>query len=313
MSHFQNILFIADNAKGEKAALTKILQLAARYKARVTVMAVMEKYPESFHTMESNAALLRMYDAILKKRGEELRDLIKVAGQKANKVKAEVLIKQGIDYIEIVRQVKAGMHDLVAKASDNNSGLVGVLFGTLDMQLLRKCPCPVFIMKARKKIMHSKILAAVDLNRSSKERTELDQTIVQLASDMAEMEEGTLDLIHTWQLSFEKKLRNEEKIRSYKTVDVMLKEIRALEKKNLETLVEEFAEIEPRTHLIKGSPQEVIPRFVKARRFDLVVMGTVGRSGVAGFFIGNTAEKILNGLSCSVLAIKPKGFKTPVF
>ena len=41
-------------------------------------------------------------------------------------------------------------------------------------------------------------------------------------------------------------------------------------------------------------------------------MGTVCRTGVAGFFIGNTAEKVLSEVNCSVLTIKPEGFATPV-
>ena len=45
---------------------------------------------------------------------------------------------------------------------------------------------------------------------------------------------------------------------------------------------------------------------------DLVVMGTVARTGVPGFIMGNTAEMILNQIDCSVLAIKPSGFVTPV-
>jgi len=45
---------------------------------------------------------------------------------------------------------------------------------------------------------------------------------------------------------------------------------------------------------------------------DLVVMGTVGRSGIAGLFIGNTAEMVLEQVQCSVLAIKPPGFVSPV-
>ncbi len=44
----------------------------------------------------------------------------------------------------------------------------------------------------------------------------------------------------------------------------------------------------------------------------LLVMGTVCRTGVPGFFIGNTAERVLQHLDCSLLAVKPKGFETPV-
>jgi nucleotide-binding universal stress UspA family protein len=41
-------------------------------------------------------------------------------------------------------------------------------------------------------------------------------------------------------------------------------------------------------------------------------MGTVCRTGVTGFLIGNTAEKVLNNVDCSVLTVKPEGFVTPV-
>jgi nucleotide-binding universal stress UspA family protein len=41
-------------------------------------------------------------------------------------------------------------------------------------------------------------------------------------------------------------------------------------------------------------------------------MGTVARIGVAGLFIANTAEAILEQIECSVLAVKPEGFETPV-
>jgi nucleotide-binding universal stress UspA family protein len=41
-------------------------------------------------------------------------------------------------------------------------------------------------------------------------------------------------------------------------------------------------------------------------------MGTVSRTGVAGLLIGNTAEKLLQKVNCSVLAVKPDDFSTPV-
>ena len=49
-----------------------------------------------------------------------------------------------------------------------------------------------------------------------------------------------------------------------------------------------------------------------AEGIDLVVMGTVARSGIAGMLIGNTAERVLRKLPCSVLAVKPEGFTSPV-
>ena len=65
-------------------------------------------------------------------------------------------------------------------------------------------------------------------------------------------------------------------------------------------------------HLLKGDPADVIAEFAKTGRVDLIVMGTVARTGIAGLLIGNTAETILQRVDCSVLAVKPDGFVSPV-
>jgi nucleotide-binding universal stress UspA family protein len=70
--------------------------------------------------------------------------------------------------------------------------------------------------------------------------------------------------------------------------------------------------LKPQIHLVKGWARKEIPALAKRIDADLVVMGTVARTGISGFLIGNTAETILNQIDCSVLAIKPPGFQTPV-
>ena len=64
--------------------------------------------------------------------------------------------------------------------------------------------------------------------------------------------------------------------------------------------------------MLEGYADQVIPELANDIKADLVVMGTVVRTGLPGFLMGNTAEGILNQLDCSVLAIKPEGFVTPV-
>lgn len=62
----------------------------------------------------------------------------------------------------------------------------------------------------------------------------------------------------------------------------------------------------------KGEAYDVIRRVVKREKTDLLVMGTVCRTGIAGFLIGNTAENVLNGVDCSVLTVNPQGFASPI-
>jgi nucleotide-binding universal stress UspA family protein len=68
----------------------------------------------------------------------------------------------------------------------------------------------------------------------------------------------------------------------------------------------------PNFHLPKGPAKKEVAPLAAELRADLVVMGTVARTGIPGVIIGNTAEAILDQLSCSVLTIKPPGFITPV-
>jgi len=51
---------------------------------------------------------------------------------------------------------------------------------------------------------------------------------------------------------------------------------------------------------------------LRKQPIDVLVMGTLGRTGISGFIIGNTAENVVQKLECSLLALKPGGFVSPV-
>lgn len=256
--------------------------------------------------------MINLQKELVKIRKEELVALAKSAKPRGSKMIIPAIISEGKDFIKIIRVVQKEGFELVVKAS-GKPHLTGMLFSTLDMNLVRKCPCPVLIMKPRKKISHSKILASVDLRVKDKTDRNMDRTIMELASSLASMEKGHLHVLHAWHVAAEKRLRNRKGVQAaYKSLSTMLRDMRKVEKAYLNELATEYTIDSTDTHLIKGEPENVIPRFVKSKRIDLVVMGTVGRSGIKGFFMGNTAEKILNNINCSVLAIKPVGWKTPV-
>ena len=63
---------------------------------------------------------------------------------------------------------------------------------------------------------------------------------------------------------------------------------------------------------MRGNAKDVLPDFVQQGGFELVVMGSLGRSGVAGVLIGETAETVIRSVRCSVLVVKPPGFVCPI-
>lgn len=59
-------------------------------------------------------------------------------------------------------------------------------------------------------------------------------------------------------------------------------------------------------HVAQGVPYQVINSTAKKLGVGLIVMGSVGRRGISGLLIGNTAEKILHTSDCSLLVVKPE-------
>ena len=68
---------------------------------------------------------------------------------------------------------------------------------------------------------------------------------------------------------------------------------------------------EPKMVLIHEDPKLAIPEYVKEVDAEILAMGTVARRGIGGLFIGNTAEEILNRVSCSVVTQKTASTEPP--
>jgi universal stress protein E len=67
-----------------------------------------------------------------------------------------------------------------------------------------------------------------------------------------------------------------------------------------------------RRHLVASTPAEAIQQTARANHSAIVVMGAVSRSGLKRVFIGNTAERVLDRLTCDVLVVKPPRFVSGV-
>jgi nucleotide-binding universal stress UspA family protein len=323
MKRFKDILCVVNARKANVSALARAVGLAENNQASLTVVDVVERMPAGIGmpdggpiSKDLQAALVRSREALLMPLLEPYR----------KHVELRVKVLTGTPFLEIIREVLRNGHDLVIKSPEDPSWL-DRLFGSDDMHLLRKCPCPVWLVKAGAPKSHRRILAALDVGDEEYTTAELgvrramNRQIMEMAGSMALAEFAELHLVHAWFAVGEGLMRGaftdmpEEKICAY------VEGVRQRHEQALERLVDELggslgAEamgyLNPRKHLVKGLARKEIPALAKQINADLVVMGTVARVGIPGFFMGNTAESILSQLNCSVLAIKPPGFVTPV-
>ncbi|MFN2169102.1 MAG: universal stress protein, partial [Anaerolineae bacterium] len=80
------------------------------------------------------------------------------------------------------------------------------------------------------------------------------------------------------------------------------------------SFLEEFdlEDLSPRLHLPGGPTGLSISEVADEHRSDIIVMGTLSRTGLKGLLMGNTCETVLQHIDASVLAVKPEGFISPV-
>lgn len=312
MKHFQNILYVSEPSSVLMKAFDDAVELAERNNARLTVILVMEEIPPYLNRLTPY-----MFRQLRIKEMEAL--LERQRKQAAGHVEIEEKIQQGKPFLEVIQEVLLNGRDLVVKSAGDGNGMSGRLFGSTDMHLLRKCPCPVWMVKPGNEKTIGKIVAAVDFDAPGhkRENDNLNQQIIEMALSLAHRESAELHVVHAWlsisdyvYLTEYGSLPLQENINDIAAPERRLSELMD-EAKNW-VGQEIFDAVKPKTHAIRGIAKYVIAEQARTLGADLLVLGTVGRTGIPGFFMGNTAETILNSIDCSVLAVKPEGFVSPV-
>ena len=247
---------------------------------------------------------------LIEERRSSLVRLISEEAEKIPGVPTHIDVREGRLFIEVIKAVLDNNHDLVMKAANADMGPLGRVLGSTDLKLLRKCPCPIWVVKQSDHKHFARILAAVDPDTNNPFAEALNTLILDLATSLAEMENSELDVVHAWEIHGEVALRSGRLPKG--TLDQMLDEMQEAHQKEMDELLAPYNSTRKNVHLVKGDAGDAITELAMKNNVDLIVMGTVGRSGIPGLIIGNTAERVIHGIDCSVLAVKPAGFVSPV-
>lgn len=310
MNRFKNILYVSHGLEKETDGMKQALSLARNNEASLTLLTLAPTLPSSlqdyadtfYRTLKTDIrdALNNMADSL----DIDISDMnvcIELCYGKA----------QGVQVIEYA--IRHG-NDLIVKMALEEGKTVG--FRALDMDLLRKCPCPVWlcrpISKSRENI---NVAVAVDPDNEQKSADDLSVQMLVMAENLSNTCSGTLHIISCWDFAYEDYLRNNP----LSTIpEIQIQNSLNQEQDNHHAALAKLinrAELDDdnmQIHHHRGQADKLIPDFVANHDIDILVMGTVARTGIPGFIIGNTAENIVQDLSCSLLALKPDDFESPV-
>lgn len=306
MEHICKLLVVVEPEYDREAMMTEVTAVAGPSNAEVTLLGFTYPPPNDAKT---EAVLSNLHEW---ETNEQLADLKAFSTElERSGIPAKIQQTNGKPYEETIRTAIRGGFDLIMKPAVGTRGKLEFLFGSTDMQLFRLSPIPVWIFKPTPSRRLARIMIAVDLLAFNKEKSALAEKILRLGKHVASLLDAELHVVHIWDFNQEFALRRTVEARA---VDSLLSALEQRHRRWLDQALKQ-SDLDPKritTHFRQGDAEEMIPAITRAQRIDLLVMGTVGRTGIPGFFIGNTADSVLRQVDCSVLAIKPDGFHTPI-
>ena len=154
---FRRILVQVEPALASQPALDRATRLAASDGVELTLVDVVEPPPAYARVLLGT----RLESSLLEDRQAALAAVAHRVAESGVQVSAEILT--GNPAVALIQEVMRGSHDLLLRShAAAPSASADQRFGPIDMRLLRKCPCPVWLEQPSRAGGSRRILVAVD-------------------------------------------------------------------------------------------------------------------------------------------------------
>ncbi|WDE01930.1 universal stress protein UspE [Thalassomonas actiniarum] len=307
MEKYQNILVVIDPTTHEQKALKRAIELAVHTKAVITAFVSIFDFSYEMTTMLSSEEREVMRKSVISDREIWLDDVISGIETHDLTIKTKV-IWHNRPFEAIVEHVLNDKYDIVIKGTHQHDKLKSVIFTPTDWHLLRKCPSPVLLVKDHQWPKNGNILAAINVGSDESEHQSLNHKITEEAVNLSKIIQANVHLVNSFPGTPVNITIEIPEFNSSQYNDSMLQH-------HKEAMTEHAAKFEipvENTRVEEGLPEDVIDRVSQRLDAELVILGTVGRTGLSAALIGNTAEHVIDRLNCDVLALKPEGYISPL-
>jgi len=296
MRHFTNALVFVSGPTDP--VLQHARRLAVAHRTTITVADVLEQAPAFLRPL-----LPRAWNVPKLLRAQKLASLDRVASRlRRLGVETRIRLLEGPPVKALVREVASAHHDLVLTAV-SAPGVVQSA-GTTAARLVRECPCPTLLARPGRRRRY-RVLIAIDPAPLDRRNAAMNALLLETGIAMADVDKQEPHVLHAWDVYDERYLR-----RHGLRADEMEQFVVKAQEKAREALERTIAPYRRHlsarhVHVERGTPRKVIPAFVVNHGIELLVIGTVARSGLARHLIGNTAEVLLGQMPCSMLVVRP--------
>lgn len=311
---FDRILVATDFSASAEAALKQAAWLARTNRAELSLVHVLPDLRNSPRSM-SGPKMQRLLELAYGE-GEDFKEFSaamesqtlaelrkSVSKVDADDLHVECRVLGGEMIVELVHEIRAKKIDLVMTGTRGNSGWEQFFIGSNSARAIRQCPTCVWIVKESDRRPPNLVLSAIDFSAASVNATNRALFIAKQAN----AEFHLLHVVDSMDIP-------EDAISKIPRGSSLRDEIHEEAEKHLDDFVVTL-DVDPasiKKHVRWGTPWKEISRLAEQLEADLIAMGTVGRSGIVGLLLGNTAEKVLGVCNCSILTSKPDNFVSPI-
>jgi universal stress protein E len=300
---------VGDLAAKQQPAVRKAAAIASACGARITLVnTFMLPQPMPELAASSSKQLLA---ATARQRQQQLQRMAVPLRRQGLRVHCEVHWDFP-PHVALVRHVLRAKPDLLIAASHRHNRFSRLLLANTDWELIRHCPCPLWLVRSKTLRKHPRLLVAVDPLHSHAKPAQLDDNLLQTARVVARKTGGRVAIAHA--------CAPPVKVVAQPFAEAVIVPVSAEEHRRhlarLQALTAKLARkyrVAPRDrHLQAGGARQVLQRLCASLQIDVLVMGAISRSALDRFFIGSTAESVIDTVSCDVLIGKPSGFHSNV-
>ncbi len=300
MATYQDVLVVLDPSQPTQKALDRAFELAEHTACRLTAFLSIYDFSYEMTTMLSGEERESMRQAVITDREIWINELVEPARAKGVNVHVKV-VWHNRPFEAVVKAVIDDGYDLVIKGTHNHDVLKSMIFTPTDWHILRKCPCQVLLVKEHAWPSKGNILAAVNAGSSQPHHQALNNRIIRQAKALASMLQADVHLVNAYPGT---PIHVAIEIPEFNPADYN-DSMKSHHEDAAIVLATEFGINSDCVHVIEGMPEDVIPRVAGQIDAEMVVIGTIGRTGLSAAIIGNTAEHVIDRLDCDVLALKP--------
>lgn len=219
---------------------------------------------------------------------------------------AQILADRGLDVSCEIQGSSDPIADLIERCREGRIALVvkathetGDAPSLEDWKLIRQLPCALLFVETKPWSTKPRFLATVDLDESSEQQERINSLVLQGARQWTDALQGTLEVAYI--IPIAKPLEALDIVDAGRVVHEKGDE----SEQALKALLARHNAVADSTHIDAGNPSERISSRANKQKVDVCLVGSVGRKGVKGILLGNTAEKMIQALRCDVLIVKP--------